>query len=175
MKRIIKMTTVALLLGTSSLLASNLNSYTITNEYKLLNDMNLARKQSHLISKMNKALKTNHVDMRACEEFTKVLLGLANGDESLNLKGTNIPEIQLALSKIQKLWKIELSTLKNANSNKDIKKAIDILKTVTIKINHLVSLYDKSYHRFEQKTKLSFVVKQYNITNQKQFVAFNLK
>ena len=112
MRTLIKITTITLVLGTSSLFASNSNDYTFGNNYKLLNDINYAKKQQNYILDMSKALKKNHVDMKAHEKFTKVLLGLVNGDNSLNLRGTEIPEIRAELAEIQKLWKEELLTLK---------------------------------------------------------------
>ena len=176
MRNSIKMTTVALILGTSSLLASNINSYEINNNYKLLNDMNFAKKQQNLLLNINSALKTNHVDIVAYKKFTKVLLGLVNGDESLNLQGTNIPEIKLKLTEIQKLWKTELSTLKNANSDKNIKKAIDLLNNISTKVEQVIALYDKSFDRFKQRKKFSFIINQHILnSNQKQMFAFNVK
>ncbi|SFV50258.1 Nitric oxide-responding transcriptional regulator Dnr (Crp/Fnr family) [hydrothermal vent metagenome] len=174
MKTLTKITTITLLLGTSTLFASHLNDYAITNNYKLLNDMNFAKKQQTLILDMNRALETNHVDMDAYKQFTKVLLGLVKGDESLNLKGTNIPKIKTKLNEIQELWKIELSTLSSAKSNKDTKKAMEILNSVLTKMNEAVSLYNKSYNRFKQKSKLSSIVGQHMIASeQKQMFAFN--
>jgi len=174
MKKLTKIATIAMVLGTSSLFASSLNSYALTNNYKLLNDMNLAKKQQYLILDINKALETNHVDMKSYKQFTKVLLGLIKGDKSLNLKGTNIPEIKDKLTDIQELWKDELVILKSANSDKDIKRAIAILDNVMLKMNQVVALYNKSYNKFKQKSKLSLIVKQYTNSTKNQMVAFNL-
>jgi len=175
MKILTKIATIALILGTSSLFASNSNSYTISNNYKLLNDISYAKKQQHLILDMSRALKINNVDMKAYEKFTKVLLGLLNGDDSLNLRGTEIPEIRAELNRIQELWKEELITLKSANSDIDITKAIDILNGVMAKMNQLVALYNKSFDRFQQKSRLSLIVEQYKIANERQIVAFNMR
>ncbi len=176
MKISIKIVAITLILGTSSILASNSNNYQISSRYKLLNDMNFAKKQQQLILEIDEALKTNHLNMVAYKKFTKILLGLLNGDKSLNLRGTNIPKIKSKLAEIQKLWKYELSTLKNANSDKNIEKAIQILNNITIKIEEVVSLYDKSYNRFKQRRKFSFIVNQHTLnSNQKQIFALNIK
>lgn len=175
MKKFIKIATITLALGASILSASTSNNYTITKEYKLLNDMKIAKKQQFLIMDMSKALKTNHVDIDASKRFTKVLLGLVNGSDSLGLKGTNIPKIKSKLNEIEELWKSELSILSSAKSEKDTKKAIKILEHIMIKMNEAISLYNKSYDRFKQKVKLSSIVGQHTIITNLQFLAFNSK
>ncbi|MCK4441208.1 MAG: hypothetical protein KAU90_04330 [Sulfurovaceae bacterium] len=85
---------------------------------------------------------------------------MSNGDKSLNLKGTNIHNIKAKLHEVQKLWKIE-NIMLNSITEENKEKAIVKLNIIMIKINELIALYNKSYDRFEQKSKISSIVNRH--------------
>jgi hypothetical protein len=177
MKTLTKVTLIALTLGTTSLFATT-NDYAITNNYKLLNDMKFAKKQQELILNMSQALESNIVDMKSLniskEKFSKVLLGLANGNDSINLKGTDIPTIKTKLSEIQTLWTKELAILNNITSKNNKEKAIDGLNSIMTKMSQAVALYNKSYSKFKQKSKLSSLVAHHMNSKHRKTFAFNI-
>jgi len=177
MKRTTKVATLALILGTNVLFASS-NDYALTNNYKLLNDMKLAQKQQEIILNMSNQLNKNIIDIKslrsAQNRFNKVLMGLSNGDISLNLKGTNIPQIKAKLSEVQKLWEKENSMLNGDIKDSDKKeKAIANLNNIMLKMSEAIALYNKSYERFKQKSKLSSLVNHHMNSRKNQTFAFN--
>ena len=178
MKTLTKVATIAIVLGTTTLFATS-NDYAITDNYKLLNDMNLAKKQQELILNMSQALEANRVDTFTLKiskkKFSQVLLGLTNGDNSIDLKGTNIPIIKAKLNEVQKLWNRELTVLNSVesdNSSKEI--AIDGLNNIMIKMSQAVALYNKSYSKFRQKSKLSSLVAHHMNSRENKTFAFNI-
>jgi len=174
MKKITKVATLALILGTSTLLAYD--DYALIDNYKLLNDMKLAQKQQEVIVDINKQLSRDTIDTKslknAQERFNKVIIGLLNGDKSLNLKGTNIDRIRTKLSEVQRLWEKENSIL-NSISKDNKEKAISKLNIVMLKMSEAIALYNKSYERFKQKSKISSIVYRHINSKQNQLLAFN--
>jgi len=174
MKTLTKVATLALVLGTSSLLAYD--DYALTENYKLLNDMKLAQKQQEVIVNINKQLNRDTIDTKslknAQERFNKVIIGLLNGDKSLNVKGTNIDRIRIKLSEVQKLWENENSIL-NKISKDNKEKAISKLNIVMLRMSEAIALYNKSYERFKQKSKISSIVYRHIHSNQNQILALN--
>ena len=177
MKTLRKIATMTLVLGTTSLLAIS-NDYAITDNYKLLNDMNLAKKQQELILNMSQALESDKIDMTTLkiskEKFSEVLLGLANGNDSIDLKGTNIPTIKSKLGEVQTLWNRELAVLNSITSKNNKESAIDGLNSIMIKMSQAVALYNKSYSKFRQKSKLSSLVAHHMNSKQNKTFAFNI-
>ena len=177
MKTVTKMATMALVLGTSTLFASS-DDYALTDSYKLLNDMNLAKKQQELVVNMSQALESDIIDMEALKQsqnrFGTVLAGLSSGDDSMKLKGTTMPNLRAKLSEVQTLWKKELVSLGSVESNDNSRdKAIDGLNNIMIKMSQAVSLYNKSYSRFKQKSKISSIVNRHISGRQNQMLAFS--
>jgi len=174
MKTITKRVTFALVMGTSMLLASD--DYTLTDNYKLLNDMKLAQKQQKIIVNINKYISNNSIDTKSIQKskdrFEKVLLGLLNGDKSLNIKGTNIDKIRTKLNEVQELWEKENSML-NSISEDNREKIIAKLNTIMLKMSEAVELYNKSYNRFKEKSKISEIVYRHISNNKNQLLAFN--
>jgi len=178
MKRLTQVAIIASLLGTTSIMAVS-NDYAITDNYKLLNDMNFAKKQQELILNMSLALERNEIDTITLQiskkKFSQVLLGLVNGDDSIDLKGTNIPTIKAKLNIVQKLWSTELSILNRVKSDNDSKeKAIKGLNNIMIEMSQTVALYNKSYSKFRQRSKLSSIVAHHMGSQQHKTVAFNV-
>jgi hypothetical protein len=177
MKTLTKVATLALILGTSTLFASS-NDYALTDNYRLLNDMNLAKKQQEIIVDMSKVLDSESVDINALkssqERFGEVLSGLSNGSDIMKLNGATIPNLKTKLNEVQSLWRTELITLNGVASDVDKKeKAIDGLNSIMIKMSEAVSLYNKSYSRFKQKSKLSSIVTRHINGNKHQVFAFS--
>jgi len=173
MKTLTKVATLALVLGTSTLVADD---YALTENYKLLNDMKLAQKQQEVIVDINKQLNRDTIDTKSLknsqERFNKVIMGLLNGDKSLNLKGTNIDRIRTKLSEVQKLWEDENSML-NSISEDNREKVIAKLNIIMLKMSEAIALYNKSYERFKQKSKISSIVNRHINNHQNQIFAFN--
>ena len=174
MKKITKIATLASILGTSTLLAYD--DYALIDNYKLLNDMKLAQKQQEVIVNINKQISSNNIDRKSLQKsknkFEKVLLGLLNGDKSLNLKGTNINKIRIKLIEVQKLWKDENNILNNMSED-NREKAISKLNMIMLKMSEAITLYDKSYERFKEKSKISSIVYRHTHNKLNQLLAFN--
>ena len=164
MKKITKLALLALLLGTSPLVASS--DYALTTKYKLFNDMKLAQNQQSLIVKMNQSLDSNKIDMKSLKhskkQFTQVLLGLTSGNRNYKLRGTGIPMIKTKLLEVQTLWNSELKVLSRIESgNKNTEKAIAGLNKLMIKMSEAVIMYNKSYKRYKQSSMLSSIVNRH--------------
>ena len=177
MKKITKLVTLALVLGTSTLFASS-SDYALTTKYKLLNDMKLAQKQQALIVRMNQSLDSKVIDIKLLkkskEQFSQVLLGLTSGNSTYKLKGTSIPMIKTKLSEVQNLWKNELKILSSIESGKaDKQKAIAGLNTLMIKMSEAVAMYNKSYKRYKQSSMLSSIVNRHLGEGGKPALALN--
>ena len=175
MKKIAKVATLALVLGTSTLLAYD--DYALIDNYKLLNDMKLAQKQQEIIVNINKQISSNDIDIKSLQKskkrFEKVLLGLLNGDKSLNIKGTNITKIRTKLNEVQKLWEDENSML-NSISENNREKVLAKLNIVMLKMSEAIALYNKSYERFKQKSKISSIVYRHTNSKENQLLALNI-
>jgi hypothetical protein len=177
MKRITKIATVTLILGTSLLVAST-DDYAITGDYKLLNDMRLAQKQQDVIVRMNNLLREENIELTSLQDaqnrFDKVLKGLINGDSTLNIKGTNLPKIKDKLNEVKELWDREKNILSDKKINKDRKdKAIANLNSIMVTMSEAITLYNKSYERFKQKSKISSIVNRHINNNKNIIFAFN--
>ena len=177
MKKITKLATLALVLGTSTLFASS-SDYALTTKYKLLNDMKLAQRQQALIVSMNQSLDSKVVDMKTLKhskgQFSKVLLGLTSGNRDYKLKGTSIPMIKEKLSEVEKLWKSELRILSSIESHTgDKQRAIAGLNRLMIKMSEAVAMYNKSYNRYKQNSMLSSIVNRHLGENNKPALALN--
>lgn len=167
MKTIIKLLATTLLLST--LLLGNSTDHT-SSKYKLLNDLTLANKQHDYIDNMSRILKFNIKDRENYNTsknlFEKVLKGLVFGDKALNLRGTNIKNIRVELDTIQQLWDKEKQSLEMALSDKKSRlKAIDTIAKINIHMKRVVKIYNKSYARYKQGSKLSFIVHRHSNSN----------
>ena len=160
MKKIIQLLVMMLLLST--LLFGNSTNHT-SSKYKLLNDLKLANKQQDYIENMSRILKFNLKDNENFNTsknlFEKVLKGLSFGDKALNLRGTNIKNIRVELDTIQQLWERERQSFEMALSDKKSRrKAMDTIAKINIQMKRVVEIYSKSYVRYKQGSKLSFLV-----------------
>ncbi len=177
MKRITKIATMTLILGTTSLLAYS-DDYALTNNYKLLNDMKLAQKQQEIIVNMGQKLKKDNINIKSLKssqnKFNTILMGLINGNKSLNIKGTKLPKFRAKLNELKILWKKESSLLDNGVKDLDGKdRAIAGLNHIMLKTSEIVELYNKSYSRFKQKSKISSIVNRHLNNEKNSLIAFN--
>ena len=163
MKKTVKITTILVTLSSTSIFGYS-EDYALTENYKLLNDMKLAKKQLDIIANINKILeKDDNIDIELLNvyknRFSRVLLGLSNGNKNLNLKGTKLPTFRTKIKKLQELWAKELKLINKASITKD-KKEISITKlnTIMLRSSELVELYNNSYSRFKLKSKISSII-----------------
>ena len=166
MKLITKIVTIMLLLSTTVLTASE--------DFKLLNDMKFAQKQQLLLLKMTQELEVTPLNRESFQalqtEFKNILTGLSNGDKKMNLKGSTLTEISIKLSEVQTLWKNKEAQLNGSKT----KQAIAGLKKVMLKMDEAVTLYTKSYKRYQQRSRFSLLISRH-MTNQTQpMLAFNV-
>ncbi|SFV57587.1 Nitric oxide-responding transcriptional regulator Dnr (Crp/Fnr family) [hydrothermal vent metagenome] len=136
--------------------------------FVLTNDMNLAEKQKILLQKMEKALLISNNGIKTQEHkdeflnsqklFTKILKGLLEGNDSLKLRGVNLPEIKKQLRVVEQLWNKEQKNLQNALSNKSPLKAIDALENVSIEMDKSVKLYTASFNRQQQRDEFASLI-----------------
>jgi|AAUQ01.1.fsa_nt_gi hypothetical protein len=178
MKTVVKNLAISLLVGTAVANASYVEDYALTKEYKLLNDMKMAQKQQELILKMSRELETKKLNKKTLSaieiKFEKVLNGLLNGDKNLNLKGTKLSHFRTKLVELKELWSEERELIKNSKTDKDTKdRAVANLNRVMLKMSELIDLYNKSYSRFKQKSKISSIVYRHMLESQKKHIAFN--
>jgi hypothetical protein len=176
MKKIVKTITVTLIVGTTLINASSVEDYAFTKEYRLLNDMRLAQKQQELILKIRKELKAENVDTELLgvlkSRFSKVLNGLINGDKKLDLKGTKLPTFRAKLMDLKEDWKKESKLISKSLKNRDLKdRALAKLNSLMIKTSELIELYNQSYSRFKQKSKLSSIVYRHESKGRKKHLA----
>jgi hypothetical protein len=165
-------TLVLLLLSTS--IFATADDYALTQKYKLLNDVKLANKQKEYISNIHLILELNIKEQEnfniSKDKFSKILNGLIYGDRTLNLRGTDIKNILAELHIVQKLWEKAQNHLEYALVNSTSKhKAINGLKTINLHMEKAIALYNISYKRYKQHSKLSSIVDRH--MNQNRFFA----
>ncbi len=137
----------------------------------LTNDINLAGKQRMLTQKMAKEilLIINDIDKKKNKQnlkattllFDKILKGLQNGDNSLNLKGTNLTKVKKELKIAQQKWenlKPSLNYKELKRDRKKLKKSIFELDSLLAQMNTIVSLYENSIKKEKLMKKLSAIV-----------------
>ena len=177
MKKILKITTIALTLSTTSILAYS-EDYALTEDYRLLNDMKLAQKQQEIIVNINKILEQDKIDTELLNayknRFNRILLGLLDGNKSLNLKGTKLPIFKTKIKELQKLWEKESELISKTFTNRDEKEiAISKLNNIMLKTSELLELYNNSYSRFKQKSKISSIIYRQLNRKRTKIIALN--
>ena len=137
------MTTFAKYLTLTAIFTSSI--FASSGNYLLLNDMKLIKEESKIVKKMSTEVTDKDV-----KEFSKILDGLINGDDSLNLRGTKISAIRVKLVEIKELWDSKKETLDSLSLSK-----------IDTKVNQAIKLYTKSYNKHLQKQKLLILVTQH--------------
>jgi len=169
---------LALVLGTTTLFASS-DDYALTENYKLLNDMKLAQKQQALIVSMGQTLESERLDVKALKDaqirFEQILTGLDEGNSAIKLKGTSIPKIKAKLKEVKNLWNAEVKRLNGSLMSSDEREdAIDGLNKIMVKMSQAVEIYNNSYSRFKQRSKLSSIVNRHINARKNQTFALNI-
>ena len=140
-------------------------------DFILANDINLAGKERMILQKMAKSLliSSNGIEVKENKDaflnsqklFTKILKGLLEGDNSLKLKGTNLPKIRKQLKIVNQLWSAEQKSFQNILSSKNPHKAIDVLDNISIEMDKAVKLYTASLNRQHQRDEFASLIKIY--------------
>jgi len=180
MKNIKLLLLLIVLLSTS--ITANAEDYALITKYPLFDDMNTINKQQSTIEHMNNIIIQKNKDFKTFQkletQFEQTIRGLAHGDKTRKLKGTNIAELRRKLSHIQSFWNQNKTTVKNALT--DIRyqeQALASLYKLSIKVEQLNTLYKKSYIRYKQRSILSSIVKRYMHTQEtstQQRLALNI-
>lgn len=153
----------------SSTIVTQAEDYALINTYPLFNDMKTLSKQHKTLINIQHTIKDkNHKEYKVLTtKFSKVLTGLEKGNNKLRLKGTKIPELRIKLATIQKLWKNNQTTFNESLYNtQNTEKAFKQLNTLTIYIEELQNLYQKSYDRYKQHSIIGSIVKHHMQTKE---------
>ena len=153
-----------LLTATISLQA---NDYALLNNYPLLNDMKMAKKQERLLNQMSRTI-SEHKNSNKSElsklknQFETVIDGLLNGDKNLHLHGTKLVILKNKIKTIKLLWSQEKTILDSAFNNKIYEdEAYATIKKLNNNIASLNNLYNQSYTRYKQNTVMKSLVRSY--------------
>ena len=165
MKTIKKLLAFGLLL--TSTITAHANDYALLNSYPLLNDMNMVKKEQVLLNNMRTLIsdrKNNNKNQltQQKEVFTAIITGLSEGDDVLNLHGTELLFLKNKIKTIQLLWSQEKRILDSAINNKMY--VNDAYATINKLSNHLdvlTKLYKQSYERYKQNSVMKSLVSSY--------------
>jgi len=169
MKKIKSLVVFTLLL--TSTISAFANDYALLNSYPLLNDMKMAKKQQDLLNSMKNTI-TDHKNnnksklVQLKSQFTVVINGLAEGDSTLNLHGTDLVILKNKIKTIQLLWAQEKSILDSAVNNKLYEdEAYATIRKISTNLKVLNNLYSKSYARYKQNSIMKSLVRSYMNNN----------
>jgi hypothetical protein len=177
MKFLKKLVATVLLISTTVAVAEASEDYALTDEYKLLTDMKMAKDQQAKIVEMNRVLEHKNIDLQKVKQsinsFDKVVHGLINGDNNLKLNGTTIPHIRQQLDSLLIAWNRSKSLLSQDLNRLSYKqKALNSLNTLLLEMTQTVERYNQSYSRYKQRSRLSSIVNRHMRTINRTF-AFN--
>ena len=165
MKTIQSMVAFALLLiSTTTAFA---HDYALMDNYPLLNDMNMAKKEQALVNDMHLAITSQENNSKTTlshlkSQFTKIILGLSDGDTKLNLKGTKVAVIKNKIASIQLEWAEDNHLLDSAVNNKMYQdEALKALTKLSNSLKSLNQLYRHSYTRYKQNSVMKSLVSSY--------------
>ncbi len=172
MKIFKKLVATVLLISTTVAVASE--DYALTEEYKLLNDMKMVKEQQADIVSMSKLIEAKEIDIQKIEfsvtKFDSVIHGLIGGDKKMKLNGTKIPQIRRQLTDLLVAWNESKLLLKsNLNDGHQKQKVINNLNTILIKVSQTVALYNQSYSRYKQRSRLSSIVNRHMNNSHRTF------
>jgi len=152
-------------------ITANADDYALLNNYPLLNDMKMAKKQQTLLNEMrstisdhknNNKVKLSHLK----KEFTSVINGLSTGDKTLNLHGTELVVLKNRIKTIQLLWSQEKTMLDSAVNNRMYEDdAYATIDKLSANLSALNKLYTQSYTRYKQNSIMKSLVQSYMNTN----------
>ncbi|CAA6820625.1 MAG: Nitric oxide-responding transcriptional regulator Dnr (Crp/Fnr family) [uncultured Sulfurovum sp.] len=146
---------------------SNANDYALLNNYPLLNDMKMAKKEQALLSNMRQLIadrkNNNKNELKKQKKlFTAIIMGLSEGDSKLGLHGTELVFLKNKIKTIQLLWSQEKSILNSAMNNKMYKNdAYTTISRISTHMNDLNKLYKQSYEKYKQNSVMKSLVSSY--------------
>ena len=154
-------------------ISANANDYALLNKYPLLNDMKMAKKEQRLLNNMHALIsdrKHNNKE-RLLEQkkiFSAIIRGLAKGDKTLGLHGTELHSLKTKITTIQLLWSHENSILDSAIHNKMyIEDAYVALDKLSSNLKELNNLYRQSYTRYKKNSVMKSLVSSYMQKNKR--------
>ena len=151
----------------TSTLSANANDYALLDNYPLLNDMKMAKKEQLLLNNMRLLItdRKNNNKVKLLEQkeiFSAIISGLSKGDSTLGLHGTEILFLKNKITTIQLFWSQEKSILNSAIHNKMyIKDAYATLDKLTSDLTELNKLYTQSYARYKKNSMMKSLVSSY--------------
>jgi len=154
-------------------ISANANDYTITNNYPLLNDMKMAKKEQLLLNNMHALIadrKHNNKKKLLAQKkiFSAIIAGLEKGDKVLGLHGTELSSLKTKITTIQLIWSQENTVLDSAIHNKMYRgDAYATLNKLSSYLKELNNLYRQSYARYKKNSMMKSVVSSYMQKNQK--------
>jgi len=148
-------------------LSANANDYTFLDNYPLLNDMKMAKKEQLLLNNMrgliNDRKHNNKEKLLAQKEiFSAIITGLSKGDKTLGLHGTELLFLKNKITTIQLFWSQEKNILDSAVHNKMyINDAYATLDKLSSDLTELNTLYAQSYARYKKHAIMKTLVSSY--------------
>jgi len=160
------------LLGTATI-SANENDYTRLNNYPLLNDMEMAKKEQLLLNNMHTLItdrKQNNKEKLLVQKkiFSSIIMGLEKGDKTLDLHGTELRSLKTKIATIQLLWSQENTILDSAIHNKMyMDDAYETINKLSSYLKELNNLYIQSYTRYKKSSIMKSLVSSYMQKNEK--------
>jgi len=154
-------------------ISANANDYALLNNYPLLNDMKMAKKEQLLLNNMHALIadRKHNNKGKLLEQkkiFSAIITGLEKGDKVLGLHGTELRSLKTKISTIQLLWSHENTVLDSAIHNKMyMDDAYATLKKLSTDIKELNNLYRQSYTRYKKNSIMQSLVSSYMQKNEK--------
>lgn len=134
-------------------LFGNPQTYSTDTEYKLLNNLEIAKQQKNYIENMGRLLKLNIKDKESFilskELFNQVIKGLISNNKLADLNEAEFRKMNLKISKIKRVWKEEKSNFEMALSDKNSRlKAIHTVEKLSFYMRGVIAVHNKSYVRY---------------------------
>jgi len=154
-------------------ISANANDYALLNNYPLLNDMKMAKKEQLLLNNMHALIadrKHNNKEklLEQKKIFSAIIRGLEKGDKVLGLHGTELRSLKTKIATIQLHWSHENTVLDSAIHNKmymdDAYATLEKLSSDLKELNHL---YRQSYTRYKKNSIMQSLVSSYMQKNEK--------
>jgi len=137
------------------------------NNYPLLNDMKMAKKEQLLLNNMHELIadrKHNNKEklLEQKKIFSAIITGLEKGDKVLGLHGTELRSLKTKIATIQLLWSHENTILDSAiHSKMYMDDAYATLEKLSSNLKELNSLYAQSYARYKKHAIIKTLVSSY--------------
>jgi len=154
-------------------ISANANDYALLNNYPLLNDMKMAKKEQRLLNNMHALIsdrKHNNKEklLEQKKIFSAIIAGLEKGDKTLGLHGTELRSLKTKIATIQLLWSQENTILDSAIHNKMyMDDAYVTIEKLSSDLKELNNLYRQSYTRYKKNSVMKSLVSSYMQKNKR--------